>query len=116
MSLQDLLTPEGLLDKKKLLNGKSFGEKALLGPIIDIANGCDFNGNKKADIVEFMPFIMRFVAIGIAIAPFIDVPELIKWFVSHTWVTDKPLVTDKIAEVNKVASEALEVAKITGTK
>ncbi len=112
MSLQDLLTPEGLLDKKKLLNGKSFGEKALLGPIIDIANGCDFNGNKKADIVEFMPFIMRFVAIGIAIAPYIDVPDMIQWFLNHTWVKDKTVVETKIGEVNKVASEALAVAKV----
>jgi hypothetical protein len=37
---------------------------------------------------------------------------MIQWFLNHTWVKDKTVVEKKIGEVNKVASEALAVAKV----
>ena len=87
MNIKDIVTKDGLLDKKKILDGKPLGLKALLGPAIDYANSVDEHPKDgKPDMIKYLAIAIKLGTIAAVIAPYIDVPGCIAWFVGHGWV------------------------------
>lgn len=114
--IQDLLDKNGLLDKDKCLKGMPMALKMALGPAIEWANKFDANNNKKPDVVEYMPLIVKVLQILCAIAPFVDIPGVKTWFVGHDFVTDKAAVEHQFSQLEAVAEVAVKTAADKGTK
>lgn len=105
MNIKDIVTKEGLLDKKKILDGKPLGLKALLGPAIDYANSVDEHPKDgKPDMIKYLAIAIKFWTIFMVIAPYISVPKCITWVVKHDWVTEPDTVEAQLHEA--VASVA----------
>ena len=110
---EQFLDKNGLIDKKKALNGLPFIFKSILEPGIEYVNKLDYDNNKVPDVVQFMPAIINLVHIGMAVAPYVNLGKFKAWFVNHDFITDQEAVNEQL---DKATAVVVSAAEKLGTK
>ncbi len=99
------------LDKKELLKDVPLVLKGIAGAAIDYINNADTNHDGKSDLAQLAPFVIKALPIIAALAPYLDVDGVVKWFVDHDFVKDKAAVTKLLTQALHLATEAAKQVK-----
>lgn len=103
------------LDKAALLKSADLPmlAKPLVGGLVDFINALDVNHDGKSDLAQLAPVVVKVMPLVSAVLPYVDLDELVKWFIAHDFIKDKVQVEAHLKHalvLIKVAAE--EAAKV----
>ena len=87
------------LNKKELLAEVPLMAKGLVGALIDWLNSEDMNHDGKADMCQYAPLVIKAMPIVMAILPYVDMPKLQAWLLSHDFIKNAVKVEAELAKL-----------------